>query len=363
MKRILSVFLSFILMCSFTFSAFAENIIIDNVAQSLSLDSDTVFYTNETSIEPGDLKIFSIIPTKTQYYHYSLQTSSSNINLTFVIYNANKIVKNDDILHSNNAGAIVYNKTINTSAQSDFVEGLIYLNANNKYYITVIEKANTEPIVPTIIENTFSFYPHTHSFVTKTENGKKYDYCKVCNTKNYYQKISKYSLTSNFFVYSGKAKRPNVIVKDAKGNVISSSYYTINYSNKNSKNVGKYSVKVTMNKYPYTGSKTLYYTILPKSTSLNKLYKYRKSFKVTWKKATGQFTGYQIQYSTSNKFTSKTTKSVKISNKKTTSKTFKKLKSKKTYYVRVRTYKTVKINGKNQNIYSKWSKSKSIKTK
>ena len=74
------------------------------------------------------------------------------------------------------------------------------------------------------------------------------------------------------------------------------------------------------------------------------------------KKAT-QVTGYQVQYSTSKKFTGAKTKT--LTSYKTTSVTLKSLKAKKTYYVRVRTYKTV--NGKKY--YSAWSSYKYKKTK
>ena len=40
-----------------------------------------------------------------------------------------------------------------------------------------------------------------------------------------------------------------------------------------------------------------------------------------------------------------------------------KLKAKKKYYVRVRTYKTVKIDGKNIKVYSSWSDVKTVTTK
>ena len=56
-------------------------------------------------------------------------------------------------------------------------------------------------------------------------------------------------------------------------------------------------------------------------------------------------------------------KKVTVGKNKTTSSTVKKLKGKKKYYVRVRTYKTVKVNGKNVKIYSAWSKMRNIKTK
>lgn len=90
--------------------------------------------------------------------------------------------------------------------------------------------------------------------------------------------------------------------------------------------------------------------------SIKKLTKGKKSFKVTWSKVT-RIAGYQIQYSTYKSF--KNSKKVKVKGYKNTSKTVKKLKSKKTYYVRVRAYKT--INGKTR--YSAWSAKKYIKTK
>lgn len=98
-------------------------------------------------------------------------------------------------------------------------------------------------------------------------------------------------------------------------------------------------------------------TVKPKKTSIKKLSKGKKKFTVTWAKVSG-VKGYQIQYSSNKKF-KKNNKSVTVTKQKTTKATVKKLKSKKKYYVRVRTYKT--INGKK--IYSSWSKVKSVKTK
>lgn len=98
-------------------------------------------------------------------------------------------------------------------------------------------------------------------------------------------------------------------------------------------------------------------TVKPKKTSIKKLSKGKKKFTVTWAKVSG-VKGYQIQYSSDKKFKNNN-KSVTVTKQKTTKATVKKLKSKKKYYVRVRTYKTV--NGKK--IYSSWSKAKSVKTK
>ncbi len=71
----------------------------------------------------------------------------------------------------------------------------------------------------------------------------------------------------------------------------------------------------------------------------------------------GEVCSYEVQYSTSKKF--KSAKVKKIKSYKTTSLTIKSLKAKKTYYVRVRTFK--KVDGKTY--YSSWSTAKYKKTK
>lgn len=78
------------------------------------------------------------------------------------------------------------------------------------------------------------------------------------------------------------------------------------------------------------------------------LKKNRKRVKIYWKKVT-DVSGYEIQYSTSKKFTKKTTKQIKA---KHTNKWIRLKGKKKAYYARIRAYKIV--NGKKY--YSKWSK-------
>ena len=95
----------------------------------------------------------------------------------------------------------------------------------------------------------------------------------------------------------------------------------------------------------------------PKSTNPKKVKAAKKAISVTWKKV-GGVKGYQIQIATDKKF-KKNKKTVTVKKQKTTKTTVKKLKAKKKYYVRVRTYKIV--NGKK--VYSSWSKVKSVKTK
>lgn len=83
------------------------------------------------------------------------------------------------------------------------------------------------------------------------------------------------------------------------------------------------------------------------STRIKKIKANKKSLKIAWKKVRG-VNGYQIQYSTSNKF--KKARKITIKKMKVTSKTIKRLKAEKKYYVRIRTY--IVVRGKIY--YSKW---------
>ena len=116
---------------------------------------------------------------------------------------------------------------------------------------------------------------------------------------------------------------------------------------------------ITPNPSPTPNSATTAPTIVakPKSASIKKVKAAKKAISVIWKKV-GGVKGYQVQVATDKKF-KKNKKTVTIKKQKTTKTTVKKLKAKKKYYVRIRTYKIV--NGKK--VYSSWSKVKSVKTK
>ncbi len=205
----------------------------------------------------------------------------------------------------------------------------------------------------------------TKASATNKKNGKFT--CSVCKAtkKLYYPKTMTLSTTS--YTYNAKAKKPTVTIKDSNGSKISSKYYKVTYINQSTgktvssmKNPGKYYVKVTF-KTRYSGSLQKAVTIKPKKTSIKSVKASSKGFTVKWGKVSTQNTGYQVQYSTSKSF--KSAKTATISKTGTTSKKVTKLKAKKKYYVRVRTYKTVKINGKNTKIYSSWSSVKGVTTK
>ena len=163
--------------------------------------------------------------------------------------------------------------------------------------------------------------------------------------------ISKRSVTTLSYsslstrTYTGKAIKPSITVKYGKTTLKNGRDYTLSYG----KNVatGKGTVKIT-GKGNYSGTITKSFKIVPKKPSVS-IKAGKGSLKVT-AKATGA-SGYQIAYATSAKgklkyVTSGTSKTLKLSRN-------------KTYYVKVRAYKT--IDGKK--CYGSYSSLKHVKTK
>ncbi len=166
--------------------------------------------------------------------------------------------------------------------------------------------------------------------------------------------VNEAALSKLTYYYNGKNKKPAVTVTTSDGSVLDKSSYTVKYP-KDLKKPGKHKVKVELIGR-YTGSTTLTYRIKLRPSYIKK-YKFTKnSVKLTYKKAKS-VTGYQIQRADDKKF-KKHSKKIKVKGARKTSKTITKLKSKKKYYFRVRTYKKI---GK-KTYYSAWSSRVCIKT-
>lgn len=199
---------------------------------------------------------------------------------------------------------------------------------------------------------------------TVKKNGSVITKCGECGEKNiaesytiYRPKSMKLSKTSA--VYTGKAIRPTVTIIDKAGKKIHKKHYTVTY--KNNKNVGKATVIVTFKGKYYSGKITKTFTIHPPKMSIRTIKAVGNKLTVSWKAQTKQVTGYQIQYAANKNF--KKAKSIWVKNYKIKNTKISKLKKKTKYYVRIRSYKTVKVNGKTQKLYSAWSSKKTVTTK
>ena len=181
---------------------------------------------------------------------------------------------------------------------------------------------------------------------------------------NYTGSVSKtYSIKNNFKkatvsgistkAFTGKNITQSITVKYNGKTLKNGTDYTVSYSN--NKNIGTATVKIT-GKGSYTGTVTKTFKINPAKQEIQKLTAKSKAFFVDWAQK-GSATGYEIQYATNSKFTS--AKKVTITNNKTDKTTVSKLSGKKKYYVRVRSYTTVK----GTKYYGAWSASKSVTTK
>ena len=193
-------------------------------------------------------------------------------------------------------------------------------------------------------------------------NGTLEQKCSVCGAtkKLSVPAVKTAKLSATEYTYNGMIRRPTVTVTDSSGKPLKNDTdYMVSYA-ANGKNVGIHTVTIML-KGRYSGTIKKTFTVKPKGTSITKLTPGKKKFTIKWKKQKSQVTGYELQYSTSSKF--KKAKTVKNIRAKTTSKKIVKLKAKKKYYVRIRTYKTVKLNGISVKLYSRWSKGKSVKTK
>lgn len=210
------------------------------------------------------------------------------------------------------------------------------------------------------VKNSKDYHPYRTELTpaTTTSTGESKNICFACGEELISSKIPRIQtvkLSKTSYTYDGNAKKPTVTVTDVKGNTVLSKYYTVKYSE--NKAAGKATAYITF-KGNYSGTVQKSFSIKPNGTKLSTVSAKSKGMAITWKAQTTQVTGYQIQIATNSQFTSNA-KTYAVSNKTTTSKSISGLKAKKTYFVRIRTYKTV--DGKKY--YSSWSETKTATTK
>jgi len=201
----------------------------------------------------------------------------------------------------------------------------------------------------------------THNFVTVTTPAtteadgaieKKCSHCGQVADAEFIPKVATLKLSYKQAPYNGNKKAPIVYVKDESGNNIDKEYYTVTKP-EGRREVGIYTYRITF-KDKYEGSHELTLTIKPNYPTMKAPTANKTSVTAKWYKVKKQTSGYQVMAATDKNFT-KNVKETFVGSNGTLSKKMTGLKSNKTYYLKVRAYKTVTVDGQEQKVYSDWS--------
>lgn len=247
--------------------------------------------------------------------------------------------------------------------------------------LTVQIYANGKATSKKVVLNSANKWKATVSGLNKNSAGKKITYsAKLVKTptgykvtigsisskgtiaiKNTYTKFTKkltVKISPTKVTYNGKTRKPAVKSVYYGKTKLSSRYYTVSFKNNKNPGIGSVIVKGKGKYAKYAGSAT--FSILPKApTGLTAKSTAKKQATVTWKGSTGA-TGYQIMISQKSDFRKGTTRTFTIRDSKRRSGVPKPMTSGRTYYIRIRSYKTTS-DGKT--VYSAWSKSTKTKIK
>ena len=162
------------------------------------------------------------------------------------------------------------------------------------------------------------------------------------NLKNTRIKLSAIKLT-----YNKKVQRPKTRVTYNRKVLKEKKNYIINYS-KGCKKVGTYTVQI-IGKGIYTGTAQKQFIILPPKAQIMNIYAKISTATVIIKRQTTQTRGYQLCYATNSKL--KNAKTITVKGNKNNTIFLNDLCARTTYYLKIRTYMTVK----GKKYYSKWS--------
>lgn len=196
-------------------------------------------------------KWFKFKPAKSGWYSLRLSTTNTNRTLSLVIFEEKNGQPASEAIGSN-----ISNNGANCAAYLSYE-----LSAAKSYYVYCISSVYDYKVEPkaSTVQHTLNIAAHQHVFMyNESSDGRSInETCAAvgCDYTKNYGKIAQAYCTTTQYVYDGKEKTPKVVVKDNRGAVVSSNYYTVKYSSGRTK-VGSYLATVSF-KQPYakyTGS-------------------------------------------------------------------------------------------------------------
>lgn len=319
-----------------------NGICVSNYSSSVSVNSNSISGSGKSGISvsshsKASLKDNAVNGSKSAAVSKSADSSISLPKVSGLSVNS---VNNTDIQISfsgrstNKCGYEIYRKTgakgkysaVGTTAKGKFADGFFKANTDYYYKVRCYETVSGKRVYG------------GYSAEIKVRSATK-------------RSVGKASVKVSDQVWTGKALKPAVTVKDGNVTLKKDMDYTVSYSA--NKGIGTAKVTVT-GKGSYTGKITKTFKINPQGQSISaKGDKSGKKIAVTLAKHSSN-SGYQVLYADNSGF--KNSKSLWLSGNSKNKGTIKGLKSKKTYYVKARDYKTI---GKTK-VYGKWSAVKKV---
>lgn len=285
-------------------------------------------------------KTFNIVPDTVQ----NMQISEAGTNTVDLSWSPVSGADGYTVQILKNGKWVSVGNFVGTSAQIsgllpgsvNYVRIAAYASSNGKTYIGNFNTAVKIETTVGAINPRVSAY--ANNFVTLTWDKQ--------TAANGYE-VFKYNASSKKYVLYKNITNPNTNTCKVTGLASNSKY---NFK------VRAYQIDDSEKTYAPFGAVVSQYTSIAKSNLNSAKSTSKKKIKASWSKVGGA-SGYQVMWSTYKNF-SKNYKTKSVTSK-YLSKTVTAAQSKKTYYVRVRAYKTV--NGKK--VYSPWSNTKKVKTK
>lgn len=285
-------------------------------------------------------KTFNIVPDTVQ----NMQISEAGTNTVDLSWSPVSGADGYTVQILKNGKWVSVGNFVGTSAQIsgllpgsvNYVRIAAYASSNGKTYIGNYNTAVKIETTVGAINPRVSAY--ANNFVTLTWDKQ--------TAANGYE-VFKYDASSKKYVLYKNITNPNTNTCKVTG---------LASNNKYSFKVRAYQIDDSEKTYAPFGTVVSQYTSIAKSNLNSAKSTSKKKIKASWSKVGGA-SGYQVMWSTYKNF-SKNYKTKSVTSK-YLSKTVTAAQSKKTYYVRVRAYKT--INGKK--VYSQWSNTKKVKTK
>lgn len=343
----------------------------NKIARTFSSSREVYYGSTDIALSQGEY-YFAVqhYGTNNEPYYLTLSYKEPVINVTSISLNPAKMTMeagdmrtlNATVLPNNATNKTIIWKSTNPSVAS-IDNGTITAISNGTASIIASSSDGEISAACAVTVSCCHNYETSVTPANTKSNGRIVESCTKCGGKKSrtVYKIKNVNLSKTSYVYNGKTKRPSISIIDDKGNYLTKGKdYKITYPG-NAIRAGIYKVSIKFCG-SYNGTIAKQFKILPKPTSFTGIMPKKFEIALKWKKTTDDC-GYEIVYSTGKNFPKKNSITVQIKKSRTVSWTVSHLKPNRRYFIKIRTFKDIKTNGRTTRLYSEWSKINKVTTK